>query len=99
MEAAVQANRSRTAYRDGFAVLPVVGTDQSTLQSASLDEGGLLVCSRQMPLGVDPLLDWGDGTVPRLSATPIELSNAYPQHSFVIERHDSLQRPAVLAAH
>jgi len=45
----------------------------------------------ELPAWIDPLLAGGDGTVPRLSAIPIELSDAY-RDSFVPERHGSLQR-------
>jgi hypothetical protein len=41
-------------------------------------------------LGIDPILADGDGTVPRASAIPIELSDAY-RDSFAPERHGSLQ--------
>jgi hypothetical protein len=40
---------------------------------------------------VDPLLAGGDGTVPRLSAIPIELSNDH-RNSFIAEKHGSLQK-------
>ncbi len=46
--------------------------------------------SRAIPAWIDPLLQDGDGTVPRLSAIPIELSNEY-RDTFFAERHSSLQ--------
>ena len=46
--------------------------------------------SQTIPACIDPLLQDGDGTVPRLSAIPIELSNEY-RDTFFAERHSSLQ--------
>ena len=89
IEAAVEQNMLNPTYGEGFTTLPVVGTRQRTLQSATLTAGRLIV-SRSLPAGIDPLLGDGDGTVPRLSAIPIELSTEY-QDTFVPERHSSLQ--------
>lgn len=88
IEAAVAEHVDAPAYRDGFTTLPMVGTRQPTLQSATLEAGKLAV-GGDLPPGVDPLLGDGDGTVPRLSAIPIELSTSY-QDTFVAERHSSL---------
>jgi hypothetical protein len=89
IEAAVTANSAQDGYRSQFTTLPVVGTRQPTLQSARLS-GAKLTSSRALPPDIDPLLGDGDGTVPRLSAIPIELSNAY-RDTFRPERHSSLQ--------
>jgi hypothetical protein len=59
------------------------------LQSAVL-AGGRVTTGAELPSWIDPLLADGDGTVPRVSAIPIELSDAY-RDSFVPERHGSLQ--------
>jgi hypothetical protein len=72
-----------------YVIVPVVGTRQPTLQSAELSKGRVTV-STAVPEWMDPILGDGDGTVPRASAIPIELSNAY-RDSFVAERHGSLQ--------
>lgn len=84
IEKAVEANRTQPGY--GYRILPVVGAYQPTFQSALLMENG-----------IKPLLDYqgqslldGDGTVPRFSATPIELSNANAD-IFVACPHSSLQ--------
>jgi pimeloyl-ACP methyl ester carboxylesterase len=74
---------------NGYAIVPVVGTRQSTMQSAAL-AGGRVTVSAKLPGWIDPLLADGDGTVPRASAIPIELSDAY-RDSFAPERHGSLQ--------
>ena len=82
--------------KHGYKILPIVGTHQPTLQSADL-VGGRLQASRTLPANVDELLADGDGTVPRLSAIPIELTTEY-RDTFVPERHASLQcNHAVLA--
>jgi hypothetical protein len=84
IESAVKNNRRERDY--GYRILPIVGTYQPTFQSALLLEDGiepLLTYKRQIMLG-------GDGTVPRLSATPIELSKAAVE-TFVACPHASLQ--------
>jgi pimeloyl-ACP methyl ester carboxylesterase len=66
-------------------VHPIVGTKQPTLQSAQLRNGAAEVL---MTLNNEDM--GGDGTVPRVSATPIELSDA-SRDVFSAERHASLQ--------
>lgn len=84
IERAVEANRKDSAYR--YRLLPVVGTYQPTFQSALLEGEGvtpLRTYRGETMLG-------GDGTVPRLSATPIELSRTGAE-TFVACPHASLQ--------
>jgi hypothetical protein len=84
IERAVEANRKDAAY--SCRLLPVVGTFQPTFQSALLTDDGvkpLHTYKGETMLG-------GDGTVPRLSATPIELSQARIE-TFVACPHASLQ--------
>jgi pimeloyl-ACP methyl ester carboxylesterase len=91
VEAKVNEHRKDPNYRDnGYVIVPVVGTRQPTMQSAVL-AGGRITVSAELPSWIDPLLADGDGTVPRASAIPIELSEAY-RDSFAPERHSSLQR-------
>jgi pimeloyl-ACP methyl ester carboxylesterase len=87
IEAAVTTNSTDPSYAR-FTTLPFVGTRQPTLQSATWKDGKL-VSKRIVPKGVDPLLADGDGTVPCLSAIPIELSEEY-RDTFVPERHSGL---------
>jgi pimeloyl-ACP methyl ester carboxylesterase len=97
IEAAVAEHRKDPAYLEkGYRVVPVVGTRQPTLQSAELADG-YLRAGRELPEGIDELLGDGDGTVPRLSAIPLELSEEY-RDTFVPERHGSLQRNVVVLA-
>ncbi len=90
IEQAVSLHQGDPEYaKAGYRIVPVVGTRQPTLQSACL-ANGRVVTSRTLPSGIDPLLDDGDGTVPYLSAIPIELSAEY-RESYIPERHGCLQ--------
>jgi pimeloyl-ACP methyl ester carboxylesterase len=90
IEAAVNAHLDEDAYRHRrYALLPIVGVRQATNQSATLADGRLRL-TKVTPSGIDSRLAGGDGTVPRVSATPIELSNAY-MDTFAVERHAALQ--------
>jgi pimeloyl-ACP methyl ester carboxylesterase len=95
---AVERHGTDAAYREhGYRVVPVVGTRQPTNQSGELLSGQVIV-GTNLPDGIDALLGEGDGTVPRLSAIPVELSDDYRQ-SFFAERHGSLQRNETVLAH
>jgi len=95
IEAAVTANQTNPDYWKSYKIIPIVGTQQPTMQSVNLENGQLLVnCT--LPKGIDPELASGDGTVPYLSAIPIELSEEY-RETYIAERHGSLQNnPRVL---
>jgi pimeloyl-ACP methyl ester carboxylesterase len=90
IEAAVDRNKDEPAYSRGFVTIPVVGISQPTLQSASF-AAGRLAAGYELPSRGDSLFQGGDGTVPRVSAVPIELSDD-PRLIAVAERHSSLQR-------
>jgi pimeloyl-ACP methyl ester carboxylesterase len=86
---AVDSNRQKDEYLEkGYAQIPVVGTRQPTKQSAKLLDGTVTVSAEPLK-GIDPQLSGGDGTVPRVSATPIELSDDH-RETFRPERHSSL---------
>jgi len=70
---------------EGYLTYPIVGTDQPTLQSARLDAGKVRLSAELE--GSDGS---GDGTVPRVSATPLELSRAR-REMFAAKQHSSLQ--------
>ncbi len=81
-------------YHELFATVPFVGVQQPTLQSAQFKNGELTV-SRDLPRimsQLDHLAD-GDGTVPQISAFPIEFSDrdVLEIPSFIAESHGSLQ--------
>jgi pimeloyl-ACP methyl ester carboxylesterase len=81
IERAVDANGGLGRYD----IHPVVGIFQPTRTSALLRDG--VVETQMTYLGED---EGGDGTVPRASATPIELGDQ-PVGSFATESHASLQ--------
>jgi pimeloyl-ACP methyl ester carboxylesterase len=98
IENAVNEHRKDIAYlQDSYTILPIVGTHQPTYQSAALI-GGRLTVERALPATIDALLSDGDGTVPMLSAIPIELSEKY-HDTFFPERHGSLQRNTAVLKH
>ena len=84
---AVEDNEKDDTYRrDRYLIRPVVGTFQPTAQSArpaGSDAVGLLRTYKGEDQG-------GDGTVPRVSATPLELGDN-PSAMYAAERHASLQ--------
>jgi pimeloyl-ACP methyl ester carboxylesterase len=86
IEDAAEAHRRDQAYLDrGYEIHPVVGTFQRTLQSARRVEGGIEMLAEYEGQDQD-----GDGTVPRVSATPIELSDE-AREMYASERHATLQ--------
>jgi hypothetical protein len=96
IEDAVNSHRKDPEYLlNGYKVIPIVGTQQPTMQSAEFVSGQVRV-SRDLPRWIDPLLVDGDGTVPFLSAVPIELSNDF-RETYLPEQHGALQNhPKVL---
>jgi hypothetical protein len=88
---AVDAHQTDQSYiDDGYSIYPVVGIEQPTLQSGRL-EGEKVVMLREaggQDLG-------GDGTVPRVSAQPLEWQDA-AQGMFSAEVHGSLQNSAAV---
>jgi pimeloyl-ACP methyl ester carboxylesterase len=86
IENAVKEHQTDEAYmRDGYKIFPIVGIEQPTMQSARLS--GARVEILPTYLGQDLT---GDGTVPRVSATPRELSDQH-REMFAATRHASLQ--------
>jgi len=94
IESGVTAHREDPAYVErGYEIHPVVGTFQPTRQSA-----------RRVGQRVELLTEYegedqdGDGTVPRVSATPIELSDD-PREMYASERHSTLQNRDQVLVH
>lgn len=86
IETAQRDNAAAEAYANrGYRLVPVVGIEQPTYQSA-LAVGGAVELLRSFK-GQDM---GGDGTVPRVSATPLELSDA-EREVYAAEMHGSLQ--------
>lgn len=89
-------------HPDSYATVPFVGVQQPTLQSAEFTNGKITV-SRELPLIMKnrnlASLANGDGTVPQISAFPIEFSDrdVLEIPSFIAEAHGSLQnQPDIL---
>jgi hypothetical protein len=90
IEAAVEKNTRREAYLRGrYRIYPIVGTFQPTLQSAKL-VSGKVVTSTTYPGPNSQYAYDGDGTVPRVSATPLEVRQDV-NPVFIDEVHGSLQ--------
>ena len=73
---AVEQNRSDPQYLGACTVVPFVGVHQTTGQSAVLD-GDQLTVSDAVPSWFEDDVGGGDGTVPRVSATPIEMDSPF----------------------
>ena len=82
-----QAANAKTApYVDsGYTLLPVVGVEQPTAQSARVGGGQ---CTLVNQLDGQDLS--GDGTVPRASATPVDMDGAR-REVYAAETHGSIQ--------
>lgn len=89
IENAVNSHKGDEEYQKSYKTIPMVGIKQPTMQSASLVAGKLTVSS-ELPEWLDPLLGDGDGTVPYLSAIPIEQSDDH-KGTYTPERHSSIQ--------
>ncbi len=86
IEEAVATNRVREDYRaGGYRIHRVVGIEHPTSQSARLGDGGLEVIRTYESVDMG-----GDGTVPRVSASPLE-ANSDEGAMFAGTRHASLQ--------
>jgi pimeloyl-ACP methyl ester carboxylesterase len=83
---AVKAHEQEDEYRENrYDIRPVVGILQPTFQSARAAGAGV-----QLIRTYDGEDQGGDGTVPRISATPVELERE-ANAMFASERHASLQ--------
>jgi pimeloyl-ACP methyl ester carboxylesterase len=91
---AVDVHLQDPAYVDeGYKIFPIVGTYQRTVQSARRTGGDLEMLAEYEGTDED-----GDGTVPRVSATPIELSED-AREMYASERHATLQNKDQVLAH
>jgi hypothetical protein len=83
--------RDQNARRDDPAqpmIVPVVGTHQPTRQRA-VRSGETVTVTKEHPPWLEAGLGGGDGTVPLVSAIPVELSES-GGHYYVPERHGTL---------
>jgi pimeloyl-ACP methyl ester carboxylesterase len=87
IEAAVEENLKNDAYvRDRYDLYPIVGIHQETNQSARAKGDGCEMLESYK--GEDMS---GDGTVPRVSAIPIEFSDDKSKGVYAATKHGSLQ--------
>lgn len=94
IEEAQAKNATDETYRDrGYTCSPLVGILQTTVQSAVVANG-----VSQSIHDYDGQDQGGDGTVPRVSATPIELSDS-PTETYAACVHSSLQGYGPLLDH
>jgi len=95
IEAAAAANKYLSAYQvDGYRLYPVVGVAQQTSLSARLAGGKL-----EMLRTYEGKALGGDGTVPRFSAIPVEMSHDPAGAIYAGTRHGSLQNADNMIAH
>jgi hypothetical protein len=95
IEAAVESNSTLPGYASGgYEVVPVVGIAQETLQSARLAGGKV-----EMLKTYDGEDLGGDGTVPRVSAIPIEMSDRADDAMYAGTKHGSLQNADAVIRH
>ena len=97
---AADANKENANYRSTFVTCPIVGVVQPTKQSAVL-AGGVITTSEAMPQWLQdrPQLSDGDGTVPQVSATPVQMNDleALSVVDYIAESHGALQnQPNIL---
>lgn len=90
IETKQKENRRDPLYQDkGYVLIPVIGTGQPTLQSAWVEEGRL-VSQESLPPGFESVLADGDGSVPRASAVPLEMSSGRALRLYIAETHGTL---------
>jgi pimeloyl-ACP methyl ester carboxylesterase len=94
IEAAVERHLQDERYLRSFTTVPISGVHQPTPQSATLLNGEL-TASEDLPGVLKNRADLGDGdgTVPKVSAIPIERSQN-SDNFFIAEQHGSLQNQA-----
>jgi pimeloyl-ACP methyl ester carboxylesterase len=92
---AVESNAKSSEYLErGYHLHPVVGTFQPTLQGARVSASGMEML-HTLPDGRDM---GGDGTVPRVSAMPVE-ERDHARAMFSATSHASLQNAFEVLAH
>jgi hypothetical protein len=97
---AADVNQENLIYRNSFVTCPIVGVSQPTLQSAELVNKVISV-SEILPTFLQnrPNLGDGDGTVPQVSATPVQMGDLEMLSvvDYIAESHGALQnQPNVL---
>jgi pimeloyl-ACP methyl ester carboxylesterase len=89
IETAYEKNRAANDYK--VSLLPVMGWGHDTLQSAVVRRDGGVDVGWELPADVDEIYLDGDGTVPRVSAVPLELDDQPMRWRPVNQKHATLQ--------
>ncbi len=78
---------------DGYRIHPITGISQPTKQSVRLEEGRVLALNSHKDKDYS-----GDGTVPRVSAIPVEITDG-ETGMFTGEKHGSIQNDGSVLMH
>lgn len=97
---AADANKNNATYQNNFVTCPIVGVVQPTKQSAEL-EGRVITVKDALPTWLEDRshLSDGDGTVPQVSATPVQMNDREMLSivDYIAESHGALQnQPNIL---
>jgi pimeloyl-ACP methyl ester carboxylesterase len=92
IELAVAANQAAARNVERYKIYPIVGSEQPTSQAAVATANGV-----DLLRAFDGVDEGGDGTVPRVSASPIEAGEE--RAAFAVTRHGSLQNTDAALAH
>jgi hypothetical protein len=91
---AADVNQHNPTYRRSFVTCPIVGVIQPTKQSAELING-VITTSEILPTWLldRPNVSDGDGTVPQVSATPVQMGDLemLSMVDYIAESHGALQ--------
>ena len=91
---AADVNQHNPTYRRSFVTCPIVGVIQPTQQSAELIDGRLTTSGILPTWLLDrPNVSDGDGTVPQVSATPVQMGDLemLSMVDYIAESHGALQ--------
>jgi hypothetical protein len=92
---AADTNKKDPSYQNTFVTCPIVGVQQPTKQSAEL-LNGTISTNETLPtwLSNRSHLSDGDGTVPQVSATPVQMNDLelLAITDYIAETHGSLQK-------
>jgi len=91
---AADINQHNLIYRSSFVTCPIVGVVQPTKQSAEVVDGKIIT-SETLPTWLQnrPNLSDGDGTVPQVSATPVQMGDRemLTLVDYIAESHGAVQ--------
>lgn len=89
IDTAYLSNKTSQDYK--VELLPVVGWGHETSQSIAVRADGHIDVNSNLPPTVEPIFANGDGTVPRVSAVPIEFNDLPLRWRPVNQKHATLQ--------